>query len=147
MPYIDRTAAVLRTCRLQMEVMMLSGGFNPVDVDYCCSQIGRELVSLPAKAPTDLWTVHLLSLACCMLKRGRQRYFPSEHSFTANAVPHQMENPGHKRRSNGDDGPPGKKFKTTTDIPGSYSDAVRKKLQTASRTGQACDRCKVCNLH
>lgn len=41
-----------------------------------------------------------------------------------------------------DQGPPAKKIKTLPEEPAAYSDAVRKKLAAASRTGQACDRCK-----
>jgi hypothetical protein len=43
---------------------------------------------------------------------------------------------------NDDNGPPAKKIKTTPEEPAQYSDAVRKKLASTSRTGQACDRCK-----
>ena len=45
-----------------------------------------------------------------------------------------------------DDGPAPKRprvsHNTVPDIPEVYSNAVRKKLSSASRTGQACDRCK-----
>jgi hypothetical protein len=54
-----------------------------------------------------------------------------------------MDQQSQKRQSIGDGGPPTKKFKGATEVPGDYSDAVRKKYQSASRTGQACDRCKV----
>ena len=43
----------------------------------------------------------------------------------------------------GDGAPPGKKQKSNEGSPGNYSEQVRKKLAAASRTGQACDRCKV----
>ena len=55
----------------------------------------------------------------------------------------QMDQQSQKRQSIGDGGPPTKKFKGAPELPGDYSDAVRKKYQSASRTGQACDRCKV----
>ena len=55
-----------------------------------------------------------------------------------------MDQQAQKRQSTDDGGPPTKKFKGITEVPGDYSDAVRKKYQSASRTGQACDRCKVC---
>lgn len=54
-----------------------------------------------------------------------------------------MEQQSQKRSSLGEGGPPAKKLKGAPELPGVYSDAVRKKLQSASRTGQACDRCKV----
>ncbi|KIW84735.1 hypothetical protein Z517_00123 [Fonsecaea pedrosoi CBS 271.37] len=41
-----------------------------------------------------------------------------------------------------DHGPPSKRLKTLPEEPAQYSDAVRKKLASTSRTGQACDRCK-----
>jgi hypothetical protein len=56
----------------------------------------------------------------------------------------QMESQSQKRQPLGDGAPATKKFKGTPELPGDYSDAVRKKYQSASRTGQACDRCKVC---
>jgi len=40
-----------------------------------------------------------------------------------------------------DNGPPAKRFKGVPEIPAQYSDAVRKKLASTTRTGQACDRC------
>jgi hypothetical protein len=54
-----------------------------------------------------------------------------------------MDSNPQKRQSTSDSGPPPKKFKGAPELPGDYSDAVRKKYQSASRTGQACDRCKV----
>jgi len=54
-----------------------------------------------------------------------------------------MDSNPQKRQSTGDGGPPPKKFKGAPELPGDYSDAVRKRYQSASRTGQACDRCKV----
>ncbi|KAK5387908.1 hypothetical protein LTS13_000844 [Exophiala xenobiotica] len=55
-----------------------------------------------------------------------------------------MDTPRSKRRSPSLDGrgPPSKKIKTLIEEPEQYSDAVRRKLSTTSRTGQACDRCK-----
>ncbi|KIX93253.1 uncharacterized protein Z520_11109 [Fonsecaea multimorphosa CBS 102226] len=41
-----------------------------------------------------------------------------------------------------DHGPPAKRLKALPEEPAQYSDAVRKKLASTSRTGQACDRCK-----
>ncbi|KIW88362.1 uncharacterized protein Z519_10931 [Cladophialophora bantiana CBS 173.52] len=38
--------------------------------------------------------------------------------------------------------PSAKRLKTLPEEPAQYSDAVRKKLASTSRTGQACDRCK-----
>ena len=55
----------------------------------------------------------------------------------------QQQQQPQKRQSIGDGGPPAKKFKVEHELTGDYSDAVRKKYQSASRTGQACDRCKV----
>jgi len=55
-----------------------------------------------------------------------------------------MDQQPQKRLSVGDDGPQTKRIKTSgPETPAVYSDAVRRKLQSASRTGQACDRCKV----
>jgi hypothetical protein len=54
-----------------------------------------------------------------------------------------MDHQSQKRKPTGDGGPPTKKFKGAAEVPANYSDAVRKKYQSASRTGQACDRCKV----
>lgn len=54
-----------------------------------------------------------------------------------------MDQQSQKRKPTGDGGPSSKKFKDATEAPADYSDAVRKKYQSASRTGQACDRCKV----
>lgn len=48
--------------------------------------------------------------------------------------PHEEGTPAPKR--------PRVTHNATPDIPEVYSDAVRKKLSSASRTGQACDRCK-----
>ncbi len=47
-----------------------------------------------------------------------------------------------KRPADSDDGPPAKKIKPLSEVPAHYSDAVRKKLASTSRTAQACDRCK-----
>ena len=50
--------------------------------------------------------------------------------------------PSLKRPASSDDGPPSKKIKPLPETPAAYSDAVRKKLASTSRTAQACDRCK-----
>ena len=82
-------------------------------------------------------------------RTGICQYFPSKLAAAAtsrasvNPVCAQAQMDNKKRPSSGEDGPPSKKFKGSPETPGSYSDAVRKKLESASRTGQACDRCKV----
>lgn len=43
-------------------------------------------------------------------------------------------------------GPPPKRFKALPEDPVLYSNAVRRKYATASRTGQACDRCSEWNF-
>ncbi|KIW19304.1 hypothetical protein PV08_03598 [Exophiala spinifera] len=56
-----------------------------------------------------------------------------------------MDTPPSKRKSSfGSDGPVlfSKRIKPLREEPAHYSDAVRKKLTSTSRTGQACDRCK-----
>src|SRR5277367_3981277 len=89
-----------------------------------------------------MWSVHESagrrpgSSACNLLCI---RILPS----TAYSGQGQMDSNPQKRQSTGDGGPPPKKFKGAPELPGDYSDAVRKKYQSASRTGQACDRCKV----
>src|SRR3954451_14878016 len=55
----------------------------------------------------------------------------------------RMDSNLQKRQSSSDGGPPPKKFKGAPELPGDYSNAVRKKYQSTSRTGQACDRCKL----
>lgn len=50
--------------------------------------------------------------------------------------------PSNKRPADSDGGPPPKKIKPLSEVPAQYSDAVRKKLASTSRTAQACDRCK-----
>lgn len=54
-----------------------------------------------------------------------------------------MEDHGQKRASAGDGGPPEKRLKGEAEDTTIYSEKVKKKLQANSRTGQACDRCKV----
>ena len=51
--------------------------------------------------------------------------------------------PPQKRPTDDDDdnGTPAKQIKT--EHPEEFSNAVKKRLQSSSRTGQACDRCKV----
>lgn len=44
--------------------------------------------------------------------------------------------------SGGPSGTPAKQIKT--EHPEDFSNAVKKRIQSSSRTGQACDRCKVC---
>jgi hypothetical protein len=46
-----------------------------------------------------------------------------------------------KRPSEGENGVPAKHIKA--EHPEEFSNAVKKRLQSSSRTGQACDRCKV----
>ncbi len=57
-----------------------------------------------------------------------------------------MEDHGRKRASAEDGGPPEKKIKGDPENTEVYSQRIKKKLQANSRTGQACDRCKVRNL-
>ncbi len=54
-----------------------------------------------------------------------------------------MEDQGQKRASAGDGGPPEKRLKGEPEDTEVYSQRIKKKLQANSRTGQACDRCKV----
>lgn len=54
-----------------------------------------------------------------------------------------MEDQGEKRTSAGDGGPPEKRLKGEPEDTDLYSQRIKKKLQANSRTGQACDRCKV----
>ena len=54
-----------------------------------------------------------------------------------------MPDTGEKRAFSGDGGPPEKKVKGESEDTAVYSQKIKKKLQTNSRTGQACDRCKV----
>lgn len=54
--------------------------------------------------------------------------------------------PNAKRPAPSEDGPPSKKIKAVSEVPAQYSDAVRKKLASTSRTGQACDRCSTSHL-
>jgi hypothetical protein len=54
-----------------------------------------------------------------------------------------MEDQGQKRASAGDGGPPEKRLKGTPEDVDVYSQDVKKKYENSSRTGQACDRCKV----
>ena len=56
-----------------------------------------------------------------------------------------MEDQGRKRASAEDGGPPEKKIKGDPEDTEVYSQRIKKKLQANSRTGQACDRCKVRN--
>jgi hypothetical protein len=61
------------------------------------------------------------------------------------SLPHyrKMEDHRHKRASAGDGGPPEKRLKGEPEDTEVYSQRIKKKLQANSRTGQACDRCKV----
>jgi hypothetical protein len=54
-----------------------------------------------------------------------------------------MEDQAPKRASSGDGGPPEKRLKGEPEDTEVYSQRIKKKLQANSRTGQACDRCKV----
>ena len=83
----------------------------------------------------------MLPPPCSPFRIHQQR----EHARTAYSEHGQMDQQSQKRQSIGGGGPPAKKFKGGPELPGDYSDAVRKKYQSASRTGQACDRCKVRN--
>lgn len=50
--------------------------------------------------------------------------------------------PQKRSPSNGINAPTAKQIKS--ERPEEFSEAVRKRLTASSRTGQACDRCKVC---
>ena len=54
-----------------------------------------------------------------------------------------MEDQGQKRASAGGGGPPEKRLKGEAEDTDVYSARIKRKLQSNSRTGQACDRCKV----
>jgi hypothetical protein len=54
-----------------------------------------------------------------------------------------MEDQGRKRASAGDGSPPEKRMKGEPEDTEVYSQRIKKKLLANSRTGQACDRCKV----
>lgn len=54
-----------------------------------------------------------------------------------------MDDQGRKRASAEDGGPPEKRMKGEPEDTEVYSQRIKKKLQANSRTGQACDRCKV----
>jgi hypothetical protein len=56
-----------------------------------------------------------------------------------------MEDQGRKRASAGDGSPPEKRVKGEPEDTEVYSRRIKKKLLANSRTGQACDRCKVRN--
>jgi hypothetical protein len=56
-----------------------------------------------------------------------------------------MDDQGRKRASAEDGGPPEKRMKGEPEDTEVYSQRIKKKLQANSRTGQACDRCKVRN--
>lgn len=56
-----------------------------------------------------------------------------------------MEDQGRKRASAEDGGPPEKRIKGEPEDTEVYSQRIKKKMQANSRTGQACDRCKVRN--
>lgn len=57
-----------------------------------------------------------------------------------------MDDHGSKRASTSDGGPPEKRLKNEPEDTEVYSQRIKKKLQANSRTGQACDRCKVSGL-
>jgi hypothetical protein len=75
------------------------------------------------------------------LRRQGYSHRPGENTlFTAFAViAHSTM--AQKRRASDDDDGPAKQIKT--EHPEEFSNAVKKRLQSSSRTGQACDRCKV----
>jgi len=54
-----------------------------------------------------------------------------------------MEDQGRKRASAGDGSPSEKRMKGEPEDTEVYSQRIKKKLLANSRTGQACDRCKV----
>ena len=54
-----------------------------------------------------------------------------------------MEKQALKRESVDDGGPPEKRLRGEPEDPSIYSEKIRERLQNSSRTGQACDRCKV----
>ena len=65
----------------------------------------------------------------------------SSATFMASSTAHSVMD-ATKRRPLQDSNNTPKKVKT--EDPSQFSAAVKKKLQASSRTGQACDRCKVC---
>lgn len=62
---------------------------------------------------------------------------------TASSVPRSSPMPPKRISSGSPSGTPAKLPKTET-RPEDFSNSVKKRLQSSTRTGQACDRCKVC---
>lgn len=76
--------------------------------------------------------------------RGPHLYSASSSSRTAKSG-HWSRMPPKRTSSGSPSGTPGKVVKTEAK-PEDFSNSVKKRLQSSTRTGQACDRCKVPSL-
>ena len=78
---------------------------------------------------------------------NNQQTFSQHHALASStALPIPMQGPAwanmpKRSASEEEDNGPAKQIKT--EQPEEFSNAVKKRLQSSSRTGQACDRCKV----
>jgi hypothetical protein len=77
------------------------------------------------------------------IRRERSpHYFAASSSFRTAKSGHWSMMPPKRTASGSPSGTPGKTVKTEQK-PEDFSNSVKKRLQSSTRTGQACDRCKV----
>ena len=91
-----------------------------------------------------VWVFQWLGeLQLCVNRSKQGGLHPNSEAQQALAQNQPMDGQGQKRVSAGDGGPAEKRLKGEPEDTDVYSQRIKKKLQANSRTGQACDRCKV----